>query len=58
MPKASGSKEQVENRRKACIQVLFLHKAKLGFFTFEFLIHSMFNLHHVLFKLMKNNLNF
>jgi hypothetical protein len=28
-------------------------KSKQCFTTFEFLIHSMFNLHHVLFKLMK-----
>jgi len=31
---ASRLKEQVENHRRACTQVLYLCKAKLGFFHF------------------------
>jgi hypothetical protein len=35
VPKAGRPREQVENHRRACIQVLFLRKAELGiFFTF------------------------
>jgi hypothetical protein len=35
VPEASGPREQVENRGRACTQVLFLlHKAELGLFHF------------------------
>jgi hypothetical protein len=34
MPKAGRLREQVENHRRACTQVLFLRKAELGFFHF------------------------
>jgi len=34
VPKVSRTKEQVENRRRAYTQVLFLRKAELGFFHF------------------------
>jgi len=34
VPQASRPREQVENHGRACTQVLFLHKAELGFFHF------------------------
>jgi hypothetical protein len=34
MPKAGRLREQVENHKRACTQVLFLRKAELGFFHF------------------------
>ncbi len=34
MPEAGRPREQVENHRRACTQVLFLSKAELGFFHF------------------------
>ncbi len=34
MPEAGRLREQVENHGRACIQVLFLRKAGLGFFHF------------------------
>jgi len=34
VPEASRPREQVENHGRACTQVLFLHKAELGFFHF------------------------
>ncbi len=33
VPKAHKSREQIENYGRACTQVLFLHKAELGFFS-------------------------
>jgi hypothetical protein len=34
VPKASRLREQVDNGGRACIQVLFLSRAELGFFHF------------------------
>jgi len=34
VPKAGKLREQIENYGRACTQVLFLHKAELGFFHF------------------------
>jgi hypothetical protein len=34
MPEGGRLREQIENHRRACTQVLFLHKAELGFFHF------------------------
>jgi hypothetical protein len=34
VPEAGRPREQVENLRRACTQVLFLSKAELGFFHF------------------------
>jgi hypothetical protein len=34
VPEASKPREQVENHERAYTQVLFLHKAELGFFHF------------------------
>jgi len=35
VPEAGRSREEVENHRRACTQVLFLGQAELGFFHFS-----------------------